>query len=172
MATNQITDTVEAITIEDAQNPYAWGKKNLSKARYQAFDRQMCELGRNKTSAEYRAAWKVTQEIEDAYHRANADRVRKVHADADAEAAILQAEIETLMNRKRAIMSAAHDETTKIRCEVYNTDAYKVADAKRMEIANADLAIFMPKVQRLMQKFLNLQLEADTKAALEEMNRA
>lgn len=172
MATNQITNTVEAITLEDAQSPYAWGKKNLSKARYQAFDRQMCELGRNKSSAEYRAAWKVTQELEDNHHIANADRIQRVLADADAAAAILQKEIDALMDRKRAIMNAAHEETTNIRCEVYKTEAYKVADAKRIEIANKDLEIFKPKVQRLMQKFLNLQLEADTKAALEEMNRA
>jgi hypothetical protein len=170
--TTKITNTVEAITIEDTQNAYAWGKKNLSAARYRAFDRQMSELGRNKTSAEYRAAWKATQEIEDAHLRASAQRIEEIKTKAQAEADMIQKQIDELSARKRKIADAMYDEVTKIRCEVYSSPAYLVADAKRMEEGEKDLAIFLPKVQKLMQKFLNLQLQADTDAAVEEMSRA
>ena len=144
----------------------------MSAARYRAFDRQMCELGRNKTSAEYRAAWKATQEIEDAHLRANAERIDQVQRGAQAAADIIQKQIDELSARKREIADAMHEEVTRIRCEVYSSPAYKTADAKRMEEAEKDLAIFLPKVQKLMQKFLNLQLQADTDAAVEEMSRA
>lgn len=169
--TTKITNTVEPITLEDAQNAYAWGKKNLSKARYQAFDRQMCELGRNKSSAEYRAAWKLTQEIEDAHLRAHAQEIESVYNEASAATAEIDKQIAELYAQKKQIADATSDRVTRIRCAVYSTEEYKAADAKRMEEAQKDLAIFLPKVQKLMQKFLDRQMTAITEEAIEENNR-
>lgn len=171
MATTQITDTVETITLEDAQNAYAWARKNLSKARYQAFDRQMSELGRNKTSAEYRAAWKVTQEIESAHLRAKADEVQAIYDQANQATAEIDKQIAELHAQKKQIADEMSDRVTRLRIAVYATEEYKAADAKRMEEGKKDLEIFLPKVQKLMQKFLDRQMAAITNEAIEENNR-
>ena len=171
MATTKITDTVEAITIEDAKNAYGWAQRNLSKARRQAFDRQMSELNRQKCSPEYLAAYRAEQQILDAHIRANAHRIEEIRNEADKAAAEIDKQIAELWAQKQQLADEISKRTTAIHMEAYNSPEYRAADLITREISQKDLAIYLPKVQKLMQKFLDRQMAAITEQAIQENNR-
>jgi len=171
MATNQITNTVEAITIEDAKNAYGWAKKNLSKARRQAFDRQMSKLNIEKCSPEYKAAYRAQQTILDAHLRANADRITAIQNEAAQAGAEIDKQIAELWAQKQQLADETSKRTTAIQMEAYNSPEYQAADLIVREIGNNDTEIYLPKVQALMQKFLDRQLQAYTAELVEEMSK-
>jgi hypothetical protein len=154
--------TATLITLEDAQNAYAWAKKNLSKARRQAFDRQMSKLNIEKCSSEYKSAYRAEQEILDKHLRANADRIIAIQNEAAKAGAEIDKQIAELWAQKQQIADEMSKRTTAIQMEAYNSPEYKEADKITREISRKDLEIYLPKVQSLMQKFLERQLQATT----------
>jgi hypothetical protein len=154
--------TTTLITLEDAQNAYAWAKKNLSKARRQAFDRQMSKLNIEKCSPEYKNAYRAEQEIVDKHLRANADRIIAIQNEAAKAGAEIDKQIAELWAQKQQIADEMSKRITAIQMEAYNSPEYKEADKITREISQKDLEIYLPKVQSLMQKFLERQLQATT----------
>jgi hypothetical protein len=153
--------TTIAISKEDLRNPYKWAKENLSQARQRAFDEQMRKLSWTKCSPEYSAQYKVTEEAYKNHLRAHAIEIDEIEQTAYAKAAQIDRQIQELYNQKQQILETASNEATKIRVQGYSTDEYKAADKVLREIGERDTAIYTPKVEALMIKFLERQMASD-----------
>jgi hypothetical protein len=153
--------TATAISQEDLRNPYKWAKQNLSPARYRAFDEQMRKLSWTKCSPEYNAQYKITEEAYINHLRAHSAEIVKIEHTAQQKAAEIDQQIQELLNLKHKILETASNEATKIRVQGYNTEEYKAADKILREIGERDTAIYAPKVEALMIKFLDRQMNAN-----------
>jgi hypothetical protein len=171
MATTQITDTVEAITLEDAKNAYAWAKKNLSEKRAAAFFNALRKLENEKHSREYWDASRAADAIADDYYRTHFDRVAEIEKLADAQSRSIDEKINELYALQRSIREEARNQVAKIRVQGYSLPEYKEADLKMREIGNREQEAHLPKVAALMQKYLDRHMAAITADAIQENNR-
>lgn len=167
----KITNTVEAITLEDAKNAWAWAKNNLSEKRAAAFYNALRKLDMEKHSKEYWAASRATDAIADEYYQAHFDRVEQIENAAEEQSREIDRQINELYAKQRALREEARNQVTKIRIEAYNTPEYKEADQKMREIGNKEHEAHLPKVAALMQKYLDRHMAAITNEAIQENNR-
>lgn len=169
--TTKITNTVEAITIEDAQNAWKWAKENLSEKRAAAFYNALRKLDMEKHSQEYWAASRAADAIADDFYRSHYDRVEQIEAAAEEQSREIDRQINELYEKQRALREEARNQVAKIRVQGYNTPEYKAADAKMREIGNKEHTAHLPKVAALMQKYLDRHMAAITNEAIQENNR-
>jgi ABC-type uncharacterized transport system ATPase subunit len=103
----------------------------------------------------------VTEEAYKNHLRAHATEIDEIEQTAYAKAAQIDRQIQELYNQKQQILEAASNEATKIRVQGYSSEEYKAADKILKEIGERDTAIFTPKVEALMVKFLERQMASD-----------
>lgn len=168
--TTKITNTVEAITLEDAKNPWAWAKENLTEKRREAFYRSLRKLEQQKNTPEYWEASRIAQNIADSYYIARYDEVTKIQDEADEECRKIDEQINELYAIKNKIRETQSQQIAKIRMAGYQTQGYIEADAEYRAIAEKQNEIYLPKVAALMQNYAERQQEA-RQAAAEWANR-
>lgn len=168
--TTKITDTVEAITTEDAQNPYAWAKNNLSEKRAAVFYKALRKLDNQKHSTEYWDAMRKVDAIADDYFRAHYDRATEIENETEAECREIDRQINELYTKQRALREEARNKVAAIRMGAYQLPEYKFATMQMAKIGQKEQEAHLPKVVALMQNYLNRQIEA-RQAAAEWANR-
>lgn len=171
MATTQITDTVEAITLEDAKNAYAWAKKNLSEKRAAAFYNALRKLDNEKYSPEYWEAMRKVDAVQDDYFRSQYDRVTEIENETDAQCREIDQQINELYTKQRALREEARNKVSTIRMGAYQLPEYKFATMQMAKIGQKEQEAHLPKVAALMQKYLDRHLAAITADAIQENNR-
>lgn len=154
------TNTTTEITLDDAKNPWAWARENLTEKRREAFYRSLRKLEQEKNTQEYWAASRIADNIADSYYIARYDEVTKIQDEADEECRKIDEQINELYAIKNKIRETASEQITKIRVASYQTQGYKEADAEARAIAQKQNEIYLPKVAALMQKYAERQQEA------------